>query len=352
MTNTQAGTTNGKPSLARLKELEVRLYRLTTKSHLAIGSGEAAELSPVDKPIIRALIIGEEERVPYLPASSLHGVIRAWVEKALRSLHKPLDDLTSKFEAFYSQPGDAAAWLQQKVCADLDLSKGFTKDDFIEEAKSHWELWAQVCNPFWEHDKCEYLVDDAPGRPNPKRLWFEHIGRRVPCEACCLFGHPSQRGRVRFTHGFPPPAGTPLDVITRVAINRYTGAADPGKLFDLEAVPPGVPFHFFVTLENLSDDEKKRFDYGIKSLNLNLATLGANSTVGFGLVQLKEKRRLLLKPEIFTLESIPDLDENSYPWPSDYDHRRFPQFFNFLAGLTPNGALPPSVTNGMLEVKK
>lgn len=104
---------NGRPSLARLQKLEVRLYRLTTKSHLAIGAGEAAELSPVDKPIIRALIIGEEERVPYIPASSLHGVIRAWVEKAVRSLFPPLADLKAKLEEFESKHSAAAAWLQQ-----------------------------------------------------------------------------------------------------------------------------------------------------------------------------------------------------------------------------------------------
>ena len=347
MSTDKPANTNGKPSLARLKELEVRLYRLTTKSHLAIGSGEAAELSPVDKPIIRALIYNEEERVPYLPASSLHGVIRAWVEKALRSLHEPIADLKDKFEKFQQDNPDAAAWLQQRVCADLDLPRDSSLDDIM----SHWELWTQVCNPFWEHDKCEYLVDEAPGRPNPKRLWFEHIGRQVPCEACCLFGHPGQRGRVRFTHGFPSPAGTPLDVITRVAINRYTGAADPGKLFDLEAVPPGVVFHFFLILENLTEEAKGSLDWGIKALSRNLANLGAFGTVGFGLVELEERRRLLLKPAIFTLESIPALDENSHPFPPDYDPRRFPQFFNFLARLTPNGALPPPVTNGMLKVK-
>ncbi len=177
--------TTTKPSLARLKELEVRLYRLTTKSHLAIGAGEAAELSPVDKPIIRALIYNEEERVPYLPASSLHGVIRAWVEKALRSLNAPIANLKSKFDKFEQNHKDAAAWLQQKVCADLDLARDCSLDDMAQ----NWELWKEVCNPFWDHDKCEYLTDESETRPNPKRLWLEHLGRSVPCQACALFGH-------------------------------------------------------------------------------------------------------------------------------------------------------------------
>lgn len=338
--------TNKKPSLARLEELEVRLYRLTTRSHLAIGAGEAAELSPVDKPIIRALIYNEEERVPYLPASSLHGVIRAWVEKAVRSLNAPIGDLQAKFMAFEKSNKEAAAWLKQKVCDDLDLSRDCSLDDMAAD----WELWPNVCNPFWEHDKCEYLVDEAPGRPNPKRLWLEHLGRPVPCQACALFGHTGLRGRVRFSHGFPPPTGTPLDVITRVAINRYTNAADPGKLFDLEAVPPGVPFHFFVILENLTAEEKKRFDLGIGALSLNLANLGAFGTVGFGLVHLQEIRRIILKPEVFNLANIPALDESQYPVPADFDPRRFPEFFNCLARLQPNKALPSPLTAAMLAV--
>lgn len=340
---------NGRPSLARLQELEVRLYKLTTKSHLAIGAGEAAELSPVDKPIIRALIIGEEERVPYIPASSLHGVIRAWVEKAVRSLSPPLAKFKEKFEGFESNHPAAATWLKQKVCADLDLPQNTSIDDLIE----HWEVFAEVCNPFWEHDKCEYLVDEDSDRPNPKRLWFKHIGRQVPCEACCLFGHPGQRGRVRFTHAFPASAAPPLDVITRVAINRYTNAADPGKLFDLEAVPPGVVFHFFLILENLEEEAKGSLDWGLKALSHNLANLGGYGTVGFGLVELQEIRRVLLKPKIFTLKTIPDLPgDESYPWPADYDRHRYPQFFNFLARLTRNGALPEGVTPEMLEVNK
>ncbi len=340
--------TNRRPSLARLQELEVRLYKLTTKSHLAIGAGEAAELSPVDKPIIRALIIGEDERVPYIPASSLHGVIRAWVEKAVRSLQKPVDKLKEQFEAFEADKPEAAASMKQKILKDLDLPKGTSLDNMVAQ----WEVFAEVCNPFWEHDKCEYLVDEAPDRPNPKLLWFEHIGRQVPCEACCLFGYPGQQGRVRFTHAFPPSANPPLDVITRVAINRYTNAADPGKLFDLEAVPPGTVFHFFLILENLSDEAKRSLDWGIKALSRNLANLGAFGTVGFGLVELEEQRRVLLKPPIFKLETIPELNESSYPWPADYDPRRYPQFFNFLARLTPNGALPEGIKKEMLEVKK
>ncbi|MBW1947042.1 MAG: hypothetical protein JRI33_03805 [Deltaproteobacteria bacterium] len=337
---------NGQPSLARLEELEVRLYRLTTKSHLAIGSGEAAELSPVEKPIIRALIHDENQRVPYLPASSLHGVIRAWVEKALRSLNEPID-VSGSFKNFNDENADAAAKIKQALCRDLDLPLETDLAQIVQK----WKIWADVCNPFWEHDKCEYLVDEAPGSPNPKRLWFEEIGREVPCKACYLFGHTGQRGRVRFTHAFPPPAGTPLDVITRVAINRYTGAADPGKLFDLEAVPPGVQFHFFAILENLSEEEKRRLDWGIRALSLNLANLGAYGTVGFGLVQMQEVRRVTLKPAVFNLESIPHIKEDSYPWPENYDPRRYPAFFNLLARLQPKKDPPHPLTKEMAEVK-
>jgi CRISPR/Cas system CSM-associated protein Csm3 (group 7 of RAMP superfamily) len=79
--------------LSRVENLEVRLYKLTTRSHLRVGAGEGTADVATDNPIIRALVFENHKksrRVPYVPGSSLHGVIRAWVEKALRSQQEPL----------------------------------------------------------------------------------------------------------------------------------------------------------------------------------------------------------------------------------------------------------------------
>ncbi len=344
------------PTLERLERLQVRLYQLTTESHLAIGSGEAAaELRPVDKPIIRALIWEEAnpqgKRLPYIPASSLHGVWRAWVEKALRSKNRPAD-LNNILNLLAGKGGaDHFDTLRALVLKDLNLPSdgpylqledGKLKDDTIPR---EWQVYAGVCNLFWEHDRCDLPVGDDAQKPaaKAKEAWFAALGRPKPCPVCSLFGFTGQRGRVRFTHAFPglaDPAQLPLDIITRVAIDRYTGAASSGKLFDLEAVPPGVHFYFFVILENLrgtkedENYEESLFKYGETALNLNLATLGAHATVGFGAVKLTLKRCWCLTPQIFDFP-WQDIPEDAYKSEiSDlpgFQPRFYPSFFCLLA---------------------
>ncbi len=335
---------SSQPTLDRLDRLEVRLYRVTTESHLAIGSGEAtAELRPVDKPIIRALIY-EDERVPYLPASSLHGVWRAWVEKALRSKEESpgreaclqhLQELKEQKNGYYSQ-------LVTQVLVDLGLDNEPPPDH--SKLPEEWQVYRTVCNPFWVHDRCEAQAKELRKSSflDVKRAWLDLAKLDRPCRVCSLFGHSGQRGRVRFTHAFPAmddPSALPVDIITRVAINRQTGTADHGKLFDLEAVPPGVSFFFFILLENvISKEALNDFEYGARALKLNLATLGAHGTVGFGSVRLVQEACWQLSKDIIDFdvsleEHDPDkLSTNGkYNYPPGFTPKYYPHFFRLLA---------------------
>ena len=337
------------PTIERMEEFEVRLYKMTTVSHLAVGSGEGGSLSPVDKPLMRASIMGKDEPLIYIPGSSIHGVMRSWVEKAIRSIEGSTLDVEENFKTFMGQESTKvlAEQLKAKAAKELEVEG--------EGLFENWRLYRRVCNIFWEHDKCEPLKsEDAPSF---KEAWLNHIGRQVPCDVCKIFGHTGLRGRVRFTAAYPSKKGSPVDIITRVAIDRLTGAASPGKLFDLEAIVPGVEFFFYTVMENMKDgqDDKAHFEYGVKALQMNLATIGSNSTVGFGQVELEELRRVVVKPGIFKLEkNIEDflsgmvekekIDEN-------YPEERFPRFFNLLRRLD-KGGLPQYVAETMVEVKK
>ncbi len=347
------------PSLERLESLEIRLYRLTTRSHLTIGAGEAAgDLRPVDKPIIRALICDPEpngssgKRHPYIPASSLHGVWRAWVEKALRSQEKALADPVGALSRLKHKHPDLAPVLERTMKKDLMLPADTELDPL--RLSDTWRIYPSACNPFWEHDKCDTPVEQPSGRdaslPRAKSVWASQDMAnltRGPCRVCSIFGHPGQRGRVRFTHAYTAlsdsdPDRFPVDVITRVAINRMTGAADSGKLFDMEAVPPGVVFYFFVIMENMVESQLQHFEYGFRALNLNLANLGAHGTVGFGLVNVERVGKpFLCGPKIFEFDPDPcnverlksewrDTTLVHYPW------GRFPKFLNLLT-LSKNG---------------
>lgn len=285
---------NDNRSLAQLSDLEVRLYKLTTRSHLRVGAGEGSADVAVENPIIRALIYhdGDEKRVPYIPGSSLHGVIRAWVEKALRSGQDPLsaeeieeylDALKERDETAYENLLDN---VRQEVADFLGKDKDGVED---QELYEHWRVYTapHVCDPLSDVDKCERITL-SPGESHWKVEWWKQIGRDLPCDVCRIFGYMGQRGRVKVTPAWTSSKidSVPIDVITRVAINRLTGAADEGKLFNLEAIPPGVDFYFFVVLENM-DGYKTHFEKGIRALNLQLAGVGAHSTIGFGMVDVE-----------------------------------------------------------------
>jgi len=352
---------NAMQSLARLDNLEVRLYRVTTKSHLRIGAGEGSlEISATENPIIRALVLEaeDENRLPYLPASSLHGVIRSWVEKALRSKESPLtqkemEDLIAEGHQVMKDRG------KDELKRTLGLEEAAEVSD--EDLYRYWVVYPSVCDPLLDVDKCERLVD----RPD-KAAWLQAVGRTTPCAVCRIFGYMGQRGRVRLSHAFPAKreGELPIDIITRVAINRLTGAADEGKLFDLEAIPPGADFYFFATLENMNQQQKQHFQMGINALNLQLAALGAHSTVGFGMVEVTPIFAAEVKPGVFDLEVEKILDQivgdkeyqlpaerplaerapagsqeleggKEYQLPADLplDERRYPRFFVALSSV-------------------
>lgn len=290
--------------LSRLTDLEIRLYELTTRSHLRVGAGEGSADVAVENPIIRALVLDEqggEKRVPYVPASSLHGVVRAWVEKALRSSQEPLTGSGLKSKIVGMQNTDAQKKLLDKAREEIEdfLGRKVEGDDELYE---HWQVYINpyVCDPLSDVNKCERISLREDESLAWKVAWWKELGIAPPCAVCRIFGYMGQRGRVKFTHAWPTTEQPPLDVITRVAINRLTGAADEHKLFDLEAIPPGVSFHFFVVLENMDGDEdKEHFELGLKALNMQIAGLGAHSTVGFGMVDVKRVFTAAISPKLF-----------------------------------------------------
>jgi CRISPR/Cas system CSM-associated protein Csm3 (group 7 of RAMP superfamily) len=333
-----------KPTLAVLRKIKITLYKLTTESHMTIGAGEAVlDLRPVDKPIIRALIYDKDnngKRIPYIPASSLHGVWRSWVEKVIRSskgslqfpeIEKALAELKKKEGLFPT--------LEKALRDELGMDSGAGAVEIIKLAKAiadNLPVYKEVCDLFSATDCCEDLTpNDLKRRPlaAAKSAWKEQLALQRPCKVCRLFGHTGQRGRVRFTAAYPAvgdPEHLPVDIITRVAINRITGAADDGKLFDLEAVPPQVPFYFFTLLENPEEGEEHIFEYGFKALNTCLATLGAHASVGYGAVRLEKQFSATITPELFNnaIEKLSiDTLKINFSLPSGFAPEYYPTFF-------------------------
>jgi CRISPR/Cas system CSM-associated protein Csm3 (group 7 of RAMP superfamily) len=347
------------------------LYELRTLSHVRIGSGENIKLpTPIDNPQTRILRLepgrAEGKWVVYIPASSLHGVLRSTLEDYLRmqldaidtvgnaknkcggSIKKSIDEYSRSIPGFEELP------LYREVC--------YTTLSFDN---------CQVPPP--DKDKEHYLVDVVRRR--------SHSGHHLPCFVCQLFGAAGLRGRVRILNAYPSRETVetlPLDVITRVGINRVTGAAEEGRLFDLEAIPPGAVFYFFVVINNAfervklhcdaqdpqkckEEGEERRkyykerlevdgdlnyialFEKGIELVSKGLVPIGAHGTVGFGNVEIAELARFeaddeekakkfarILAKRVDSNENevkkgleeflkpkkagIPELDPDLYPW--------------------------------------
>jgi CRISPR/Cas system CSM-associated protein Csm3 (group 7 of RAMP superfamily) len=308
-----------------------------------VGAGEGSADVAVENPLIRALIYhdGDEERVPYIPGSSLHGVIRAWVEKALRSSQNTLsaEELKEHLDALKEKDKTAHENLLDNVRQEVADFLGKDKDDIKAQDDTlyeHWRVYTNphVCDPLSDVDKCERITDAENSPRKWKVEWWKQIERELPCAVCRIFGYMGQRGRVKVTPAWPAASikAVPIDVITRVAINRLTGAADEGKLFDLEAIPPGVDFYFFVVLENM-DGYKEHFEKGIRALNLQLAGVGAHSTIGFGMVDVKRVFKATIERAVFdedvegTVQAILGTVEDA---DIDVDLEKLPDFFKAL----------------------
>ncbi len=353
-----------------IERLQVRLYKVTTRSHLRIGAGEGStSLAATDNPVIQALFYtpaangkqADEERVIYLPGSSLHGVIRAWGEKIHRSRTPFLDRPT--LEAALAGLGDKQATWLKAVRGEVGDYLGRELTETPEDTAllfQHWRVHPMVCNPLSLLDQCQRFGQAAEGQELPaKQEWLAQLathGRHNPCPICQVFGYVGQRGRVRMQHAFPAQGGTPLDVITRVAINRISGAADEGKLFDVEAVPPGAVFYFYVVLENLNEAQMRTFDAGIHAVQLQLATLGAHSTVGFGVVEMEQVMRAEVRPALFDQTDLPAkvraIAEGARRCPGAelLDGRYYPSFYRALATMDGAGKTP-AIFHGLVDIQ-
>lgn len=333
-------------SLQGLEEIKVRLLKITTISHLLIGSGEGIEETlGVDKPMIRARVFqdGNYVPIPYLPASSFHGVVRSRVEDILRGLDNQAElNRQSAKSGGSRRAGSLAEWK-----GDWEKEEGDEKPEERALKGLPERIYRSVCDPLNEKDRCEAPRDEAKG----KQVLHKLLGRPTPCcHACSIFGYQGGRGLVRPTQAWPSLENEDIrmDIITRVAINRITRSATPGLLFDMEAVPPGVVFYMFLLTTGLSSHESDTeipsqetlLRGALASLGMGLDTLGAQSTVGFGNVEVREVFAESLKMSIYQLglenannkwDKLRADGDGLLPGAKGLNLSRYPRLFGLLA---------------------
>lgn len=214
--------------------------RFTTA--LSVGSRAFPPRARSDLPVMKT-----PDGVPYIPGSSLKGVVRAHTERLLRTM------------------------------GDL-------------KCRSNGErLWA--CDPLDETGRCvtatrkQQLVEKnkRDGRLDDKGLtedlWAES------CTACRLFGSPWLASRVLFQDAMLINHDSLLrltEVRDGVGIDRDLGAARARIKYDFETVPAGSEFGFHVIVENADEWEVGLLLTALQALQEGLLPVGGRTSRGLG----------------------------------------------------------------------
>lgn len=205
-------------------------------SGLHVGSGRALGPAASDLPVMR-----DARGYPFIPGSSLKGVLRSTVEALLRGLKPGLACQPLKGDQLCISPNQMEEWRQQVVQGHL--------------------TWAQLDEKVWQKS----------------------------CWVCRAFGSPWLASKLYFPDLLVSSPWAPelLTVRDGVAIDRETETAAAGLKFDFEVVPPGTAFGLEVYAENPEDYELGMLAVGIDMLNEGLAFLGGHKSRGLGRVRVE-----------------------------------------------------------------
>lgn len=190
---------------------------------LHIGSSAKSSLDPVD---VDSAVLKDSRGYPVIPGSSVKGVVRSWFESILRGAGVNVCDV-----------------LDNKNCC---TSKGEN-----------------------ERKDCKDLRKRA------------EMAYESSCEVCRLFGGREFAGKLQFKDSYL--IGTPsFEFRDGVGIDRATGAAKGGAKYDFEIISKESEFSFYLTAENLDDQQKKYFDFIVEGLKSGELSVGGKTSRGLG----------------------------------------------------------------------
>ncbi len=227
------------------------LIRGTLRMKTALSVGSRASLMPAgsDLPVIKT-----PEGIPFIPGSSLKGVVRTYVERLLRTM----DELRQTHQG-------KRLW----ACDPLDEKKrcvsGERKKELLKQA----------------HE------DDAR---------FTELIWQESCTACRLFGSPWLASRVSFQDALLANRGSLLrltEVRDGVGIDRDLGSAKSGIKYDFETVPRGAEFGLTIVVENAEAWEVGLLLLALEAMRKGELPVGGKTTRGPGwgeLVDLSVRR--------------------------------------------------------------
>lgn len=232
---------------------------LKAESPIHIGTG-TVDFSPtaVDTPVIR-----DENNNPFIPGSSLKGVIRCFMERLLNS---------GIFEEYNSCNILSDPCISNK---DTELIKKKYKADNRKEEK--------IASDIYEKE----------------------------CDVCKLFGGRNFASKLNILDARLASNKAYVQERDGVCIDRDTLTAADGKKYKFECVAAGAEFNFEMTVDNLDDNHKDLLKIILNFLQEGEMKVGGKTSAGLGNVKLISKSVYCINKENMREYFITGINEDN-----------------------------------------
>lgn len=216
----------------------------TLQMHTALSVGSRSSLEPngTDLPVIK-----DPRGMPFIPGSSIKGVIRSQLERVLRSMDSTVTQL------------DACDPLSNPCVSNID------KENFVKDIRD--------------------IPDENREKELSKKIWDSS------CTVCRLFGSPWLASRFAFKDAGLANAPEMLQITEirdGVGIDRDRGAAKEGLKYDFEVVSPDAQFDITIIAENVEQWEIGLLLAILRPWQEGYMPIGGKSTRGPGWGKLRD----------------------------------------------------------------
>lgn len=195
---------------------------LINKTPVSIGCGREIT-GAIDNPIVRM------NGKPYIPGSSLKGVLRVEAERYVKTIYGP-----------------------DRVC--------------------------DITNPHGDRGEL--------------KLKKERAEDYKPCLVCSIFGGPTVASHLKVYDAYPLNGQYHVEKRTRVTICRITGGQYPGRLFDMEYITPNSRFTWKLEVLNIDlmgqGDKARVLNYLLRKLKNHGIFVGGRRSIGMGCIKIEE----------------------------------------------------------------
>jgi CRISPR-associated protein Csm3 len=242
----------------------------TLRMKTALSVGSRASLLPAgsDLPIIKT-----PEGIPFIPGSSLKGMVRTYVERVLRTM----DEMKKQYQG-------QRLW----ACDPLDEKQRCVIARCCDQCEECNGSCCADCN------RCKNCMVQRATRNNrlDDNLLVQELWQHS-CTACRLFGSPWLASRVAFQDAVLTNRESLLrltEVRDGVGIDRDLGSAKSGIKYDFETVPAGAEFGITIVVENAEEWEVGLLLLALEAMKKGELPIGGKTTRGPGwgeLVELK-----------------------------------------------------------------